>query len=133
MSLQQAKIIIEDSIYTLLMDTKNISNLIIDYTVPQDFIIRITLNNKIHDFTYDKFLNTVQNKPNLINNIINSGICSLQILKKSKSNFDKETFGFSNLQLRDEIYFNSKIGYNNRDEFITFLNIFKEWNYMNKI
>ena len=30
MSLQQAKIIIEDSIYTSLMDTKNISNLIIN-------------------------------------------------------------------------------------------------------
>ena len=42
MSLQQAKIIIEDSIYTSLMDTKNISNLIIDYTVTQDFIIRLT-------------------------------------------------------------------------------------------
>jgi hypothetical protein len=135
MSVKEATNIIKECIVdTPLMDIKNISKLILSYTIPNDIVIRFILNEKSYDFTYTRFQFLIQKNNKLIKDIINSGIATIQIINKNKCSNNIDTFGFENLNINDTtVYFKSHFGYNNSEELLQFLTIFKQWDSVNRM
>lgn len=128
MSLQeQTKTIIEDSIASPYMDTFNMSNLILSYCLNENantrFYIYINLGEKCHEFTFNRFKTICQTKPNLIENIIKSGVASIELYNINTNNDQERTY----IQL-----LNIRKGYNNDQELFSFLRHVDNWKFCNE-
>ena len=121
-NLYQAKNIIQNSIDCHYMDTVNIGNLILEYSLPK-YIIRIFLGDKVHDFNIDQFLDLNSTKP-FIEEIIKSGVAIFHVFKVPSlkdGQRDRSHLSFSNLFLDTHYVFKSRKNYQAYCEFIAYL------------
>lgn len=122
LNLYQSQKIINQAIDVSLMDTVNVGNLILEFSLPK-YIIRIFLVDKVHDLNLDQFLELNRTKP-FIQEIIKSGVAIFHVFKgpsMKDARKDRSHLSLENLWLDKQYEFKSHGNYQAYNEFIDYL------------